>query len=218
MHAATRAYPLERPGCTMVELHWAFAGSHYPSWGDVAAIAGRARPLELGGVAVRTPAAADALLLAALHATKHGWSQAEDVALFTRLATREPKVLALASASAEATGVGTAMRLGLRLAARLCDVSLPEPPISRTEDARIAAMADACIARMEARTGAWRETHAWTLGWVRRPIDRLRYVCIAGFAPTPQERNWVALPDSLTWAYPAVRLARLSLRPVGLAR
>lgn len=218
VHAAMRAYPLERDGSTMVELHWSFAGSLYPSWGDVAAIAGRARMLDLGGVAVRTPTAADALLLAALHATKHGWSQAEDAVLFTRLATRAPDALALATALAEERGVGTAVRLGLRLAARLCDVLLPEPPVSRLEDARVEAMVGACIARMEAGTGPWRETHAWTLGWVRRPIDRLRYAGVATFAPTPQERNWAALPDALTWAYPAVRLVRLALRPIGLAR
>lgn len=218
VHAATRAYPLERAGSTMVELHWSFAGSHYPSWGDVAAIAGRARTLDLGGIAVRTPAGADAILLAALHATKHGWSQAEDALLFTRLATREPDALVMATSRADETGVGTAMRLGVRLAARLCSVILPEPPVSRTEDARVSALADECVARMEASTGPWRETHAWTLGWVRRPIDRLRYAGVATFAPTPQERNWVTLPDALVWAYPAVRVARLALRAVRLPR
>ena len=218
VHAATRAYPLVRAGCTMVELHWSFAGSHYPSWGDVAAIAGRARTLDLGGIAVRTPAAADALLLSALHGTKHGWSQAEDAVLFARLATREPGALAVATARADELGVGTAVRLGVRLAARVCGVRLSESPVSGAEDARVESMADECIARMQASTGPWRETHAWTLGWVRRPIDRLRYAGVAAFAPTPQESNWVALPDALAWAYPAVRLARLAMRSVGLAR
>ncbi len=218
IHAATRAYPLERAGSIMVELHWSFAGSHYPSWGDVAAIAGRARTLDLGGIAVRTPAGADAILLAALHATKHGWSQAEDALLFTRLATREPDALVMATSRADEAGVGTAMRLGVRLAARLCSVILPEPPVSRTEDARVSALADECVARMEAGTGPWRETHAWTLGWVRRPIDRVRYAGVATFAPTPQERNWVTLPDALAWAYPAVRVARLALRATRIPR
>lgn len=218
VHGATRAYPLEHTGATMVELHWAFAGTRYPSWGDVAAISGRATTVELGGLAVRTPTGADALLLCALHATKHGWSQAEDAVLFTRLATRDPDAIAIANARAEQAGVGTAMRLGVRLAARLCDPLLPERPISRSEDARVAAMADDCVARMLAGAGPWRATHAWTLRWVRRPMHRLRYAGVALFAPTPQERSWVALPDSIVWTYPAVRLARLALRTVGLAR
>ena len=218
VHAATRAYPLTRPGSTPIELHWAFAGMHYPSWGDVATTAARAAGVELGGLVVRTPSGADAVLLCALHATKHGWSQAVDVVLFTRLALREPNVVAIASARAEETGVGTAMRLGVLLAARLCDVRLPEHSASTREQARVRAMADDCISRMESGAGAWRETHAWTLGWVRRPSHRARYAAVALLAPTPQDREWLALPDALVWTYPLVRLVRLAMRSVGLAR
>lgn len=217
VHAATRAYPLTRPGSIPIELHWAFAGMHYPPWGDVAATAARAATVEVGGLVVRTPSGADALLLCALHATKHGWSQAEDVVMFTRLALREPNVVAIANARAEEAGVGTAMRLGVLLAAQLCDVGLPAHPASAREQARVRAMADACVSRMESGAGAWRKTHAWTIGWVRRPSHRVRYAAVALLAPSLQEWNWLELPDSLVWAYPIVRLARLALRTVGLA-
>ena len=214
IHGWTRAVPLRREGRPLVELHWAFAGANYPRVADVRSVLARAETFTVGGRAVRTPAGADALLLLALHATKHGWSQAEEVLSFARLASRSPEALGEAVAMADAAGVPRVLALALALREAL----LGTPAPATRHDGRLLAMRDACLARMEAGNGAWRTTRAWTLSWIDRPRDRWRHRAGALWRPTPQEAQWLRLPEALAWAYPAVRLLRLAVRPLGLAR
>jgi len=225
IHATTRAYPLLRGAGEMIELHWAFAGAQYPEWADVAAVMARAELVSLAGVTVRTPGGADALLLLALHATKHGWSQADEVVTFAKLTERsDVRGLDLYMRAVEA-GAQQAVELAWELASILMplegDTARDGAGASFRFRAPIvgsSAAAGECIARMCAGAGAWRETHAWTLSWMQRRGDRLHYWFAALFAPTPQESNWVRLPAALAFAYPLVRLARLTLRAAGLVR
>lgn len=230
IHGWTRAVPLRREGRPLLELHWAFAGATYPGVPDVGAVLARAETVVVGGRPVRTPAGGDALALLALHATKHGWSQAEEVVSFARLVARWPGALAEARAWAAGAGVSRMVTLATALQAALLGPHVPraeadgaagdpssgEAP-ALTPDARLDAMRDACLARMDAGDGAWRTTRAWTLSWIDRPRDRWRHRVGALLRPTPQEARWVRLPEALVWAYPAVRLARLALRPLGAA-
>lgn len=218
IHGWTRAVPLRRDGMPLVELHWAFAGANYPAVVEVRSVLARAETVMIGGRAVRTPAGADALLLLALHATKHGWSQAEEVVSFARLAARWPAAVAEAEARAAAAGVVRVMRLASALQGTLLGGPATAAGAQGARDPRVEAMRDACLARMEAGDGAWRETRAWTLSWIDRPRDRWRHRVGALLRPTPQEARWVRLPDALAGVYPLVRLARLALRPLGLAR
>ncbi len=218
IHGATAAVPLVRDdpqgSSFLVELHERFAARHYPAPVDVARALAGAQVVTVGGTAVRTPAGADALLLLALHATKHGWSQAEEVLSFARLAERDPESLARASANAEAAGVGRAVRLACGLARELLGIRLDHAERTDADDAGLAE----CLARMVAGDGGWRETHAWTIRWMSRRPDRARYLVRALLSPTPQEWRWLRLPDAFVGAYPAVRVARLALRAIGLAR
>jgi hypothetical protein len=90
IHGSTRAIPLVRPGAPLIELHWAFSSRLFPEVLAPAEVLARADRLALAGVEVRVPALPDTLLLLALHATKHGWSQAEEVVTFTRLSAHAP--------------------------------------------------------------------------------------------------------------------------------
>ena len=217
IHSVTSAYPLTKPGAPLLELHWAFVGRLYPDVLAVRDVIVRADNISLAGLSVRVPSPADALLLLALHATKHGWSQAEEVLSFTQLARRSPVALAAAIAQAECAGVAPALDLAIRLSEELTGEPLA-PETSRAKDPRARAMVAECVARMCAGEGSWRETHRWSLSWVTRPRHRVRYILGALLAPTPQEARFLLLPDPLVGAYPAVRLLRLALRSVGLAR
>ena len=109
------------------------------------------------------------------------------------------------------------MDLALHLSEELTGEPLT-PETARAADPRVRAMVAECIARMCAGEGNWRETHRWSLSWVTGPRHRVRYLLGALLAPTPQEARFMLLPDPLVGAYPAVRLLRLALRSVGLAR
>lgn len=230
VRAREAAFPLERAGGRLVELHWAFGAAVHPQPLDPAAVLARADVVRVGGVEVRTPGGSDALLLLASHATKHGWSQAEEVLSFARLAERRPEALPEARATAVRAGVPRVIALAERLALRLlgdawaCSTRIQDEMVARvfaragSDAAAVERMADACLARMCAGDGAWRETHGWTMSWMSRRSDRARYLAGALLRPTPQEPRWLRLPDALAGAYPAVRVMRLTLRALGVAR
>lgn len=218
VYAGTQAYPLDHEGAPLLELHWGFAGLLYPDVMSVGDVIFSAERVTIAGQSVRTPSGPDALLLLAMHATKHGWSQAEDVVSFARLARRNPSALVEARENAASAGIPRALALAERLTERL-GLAVAGSRVRRdaAEEARIEAMADACIARMLAGDGAWRDTAEWTLAWIGRAEDRRRYRAGRLWRPTPIESRWLRLPDALASLYPAVRVARLALRSVGLA-
>jgi hypothetical protein len=192
-----------RPGEPIIELHWRFAARRHPSPLSVDEVLSRAEVLRVGTIDVRAPSREDALILQALHGTKHGWSQAEEVATFARLMERWPE----AAAGFRQRAISRAVVLAFALVDRLAsDRPPPSPP------APLAAMVDACITRMCSGDGGWRPDHAWALAWADTPLDRLRYRLHALLAPTLEEWKWVRLSDALAWLYPAVRLVRLAIR------
>ena len=212
IHGGTAAFPLERGGEKLVELHWRFAGRQYPASAEVGDVLSRSETVSIAGRTVRMPGGADALLLLAVHATKHGWSQAEEVLSFARLAARAPQALADACDRAGREGVLVAMRLAIRLVHDLLAVDLTVTGGCSADDALTRRLAAECLARMTAGAGNWRETHAWTLAWITRPGDRARYLVRALLSPTPEEWKWIRLPDAAVALYPAVRFARLAVR------
>lgn len=220
IHGPTAAAPFMHParGATwpLVELHQAFGSRLYPTALTVPAVLSRADRVTVGAVEVRTPGGADAVLLLAMHATKHGWSQAEEVLSVARLALRYPGAVSGALALAERAGVGASMHLAIGLARALLGVELAAP--GAHDDSAHPDRIRSCLSRMEAGDAGWRETHQWTLSWIDRRTDRWRYLARAAFAPTLQEWSWVRLPDALVGAYPLVRAARLALRTLGMAR
>lgn len=208
------AYAFERgEGEPLLELHWRFASARFPEVLRVDVAMARGVEVRVHGVECRTPRPSDALLLAALHGTKHGWSQAEEVATFDSL-------LRLADPG-EVTGLGRAThRAGIAratdLAWALATVLAGEGHLADRDAPRerepVHAMARAALARMAAGDSAWRPTHRWTVSWIGRRRDRLRYWMHALLAPTLEEWKWVRLPAALVWLYPAVRVVRLAIR------
>ncbi len=204
IQAGAAAYDFERGDAeSLIELHWRFAARRFPSPVAVDDAFARGETVEVAGVGLRTPSGRDALELHAMHATKHGWSLAEEVVVFARLIDRWPDAAsALRTESLGGQGVG-ALALGFALAEFLVTGE------QREAKGPLASAVSACVDRMLRGDAAWRPDHDWALHWIDRPGDRARYWMHALLDPTAEEWKWVRLPGWLCWSYPAVRIARL---------
>lgn len=214
------AWELERESAPrLLELHWEFSAKRYAGRLPVAEVLARAGTLRFGGVEVRVPEAADALVLLAQHATKHGWSTLEDVAVFAAVAQRDPSALTTATARARAAGGERALLLGCALAAATYDLALPDRLARATQaDRALPGLVAQVRARWESGDTAWRPPLSWDLDWTSGVGARLRLIARALFDPTLQEWRAARLPDALVPLYRVLRPARLALVAAGLGR
>lgn len=207
------AWELERESAPrLLELHWEFSAKRYAGRLPVEEVLARARSLRLAGVDVRVPDAADTLVLLAQHATKHGWSTLEDVAVFAAVAQRDPSALSTAMALARAVGGGRALLLGCALAAATFGLALPDQLARQSRaDYALPVLVAQSRARWDAGETAWRPPLAWDYAWTVGGGARLRLLARALFDPTLQEWRALRLPDALVPLYRLLRPARLAL-------
>ncbi len=190
----------------LLELHWAFSARRYAGRLDVDGVLTRATNVAIGGRLVPVPSLADTLALLAQHASKHGWSALEDLAVFAALAQREPRALVAAHARAHAVGGARALRLGAALMARALDLALPaELAEAVGRDATLPRLVETVEALWVRGETAWRPPLSWDLAWTERPLDRARLLARATFDPTLQEWTALPLPDALLPLYPVLR-------------
>src|SRR5207245_4369807 len=117
--------------------HWAFAPREFPLPLKVEDVWARLEPLPLGGTLVRTLSAEHLLLVLCAHGAKHCWERLGWICDIAELLRRTPALdLSGMLAQARSLGVERIVRLGLRLAAELLDVPLPEAVPCRARDAR----------------------------------------------------------------------------------
>ncbi len=190
----------------LLELHWEFSARRYAGRLPVRAVIDRAVNVAMAGTLVPVPNTADTIALLAQHATKHGWSSLEDVAVFAALAHREPRALVAAHERAGPVGGARAVRLGAALMARALELPLPaELGSAIGADHAIPSLVAQVDARWRTGVTAWRPTLAWDLAWTERASDRVRLLTRATFDPTMQEWDAVQLPDALVGLYPVLR-------------
>lgn len=215
--ASQRAYELTGgDGALLVELHWAFGARRYAGYPPVDEVLARTRHVHVAGLAVRVPSAPDALLLHAVHATKHGWSTLEDVVLFARLA-RDPEVRREALGLATHHAASVPFALGLALSARCfggAGAPGAGPDRSARADRRVDALASQVLARWAAGDTRWRSTLRWDLAWTGGLANRARLLARTALDPTLQEWDAVHLPARLGALYRVVRPVRLAVRTV----
>lgn len=199
---------------TLLELHWAFGARRYSGFPRVAGVLARAEPLAIGDAMIHVPAPADALLLHAVHATKHGWSTLEDVALFARLRrdVDEGSVRALAEAEGGRRAFALACRLADLVFADAGAGIVASADGTSAEARAIDALVDQVFARWAAGTTAWRSSMAWDLAWTDGVARRARLLSRSIFDPTLQEWGAVRLPARLGACYRILRPARLAWR------
>lgn len=191
---------------TLLELHWEFSARRYAGRLPVRAVLDRAVNVAMAGTLVPVPNTADTIALLAQHATKHGWSSLEDVAVFAALAHREPRALVAAHERAGPVGGARAVRLGAALMARALELPLPaELGTAIGADHAIPLLVAQVDARWRTGVTAWRPPLAWDLAWTERASDRVRLLTRATFDPTMQEWDAVQLPDAFVGLYPVLR-------------
>lgn len=219
--AGQRALSFVRDGTpSLLELHWAFGARRYAGFPSVADVLRRSVRREVGGVELAVPAAADTLLLHAVHATKHGWSALEDVVTYARLATRDDAALTdyrdavargLMPAIPFALG-GVLARDHLGIDARCADFL---STLGSRRRRAVDELARQVRGRWETGQVSWRPPLAWDLAWTERRRDRGRLLAHSLFGTTLQEWQAVRLPAPLAPLYHLLRPARLVARALG---
>jgi hypothetical protein len=190
----------------LLELHWEFSARRYAGRLPVRAVLDRAVNVAMAGTLVPVPNTADTIALLAQHATKHGWSSLEDVAVFSALAHREPRALVAAHERAGPVGGARAVRLGAALMARALELPLPSELADAVgADPAIPSLVAQVDARWQSGVTTWRPTLRWDLAWTERASDRLRLLTRSTFDPTMQEWDALQLPDALVGLYPVLR-------------
>src|SRR5207244_1068830 len=118
--------------------------------------------LPLGGTLVRTLSAEHLLLVLCAHGAKHCWERLGWICDVAELLRRTPALdLSGMLAQARSLGVERIMLLGLRLAAELLDVPLPEDVACRARDDRVVGALAAQVRATLFRRMPTGSSHSW---------------------------------------------------------
>lgn len=196
-----------RGGRTLLELHWGVARRAFGTPLDEDALWARARTVSHQGADVRVPSDEDHLVLACVHASRHGWDKLEAVVSVATLAGREGLDWTYVASLAGRMHARRMVQSGLDLARGLFGVPVPasllpvRPATLRT-----------IVARMASDDGPSGP------GWQRLVLqlrlkdsvrDRARQCVRQLLTPSGGDREVVKLPRALSFAYPLVRAVRL---------
>jgi hypothetical protein len=214
------AWPLRRAGRYPLDVHFRLCHVSFGSPLKTKEIIAESRALD-GVPGVRIPSATHAALMLLVHASKHLWCTLEMLLAIARVMRRNDVDWDRIQALALRSGTWNGCTAGLALASALFRVTLPEA-INPHGDLRVPGeLLRAAYAALLRPAGIFadrweeRRSHRAALdGW----SNRLRYDVSRLISPTPVERAWCELPDSLTFLYGPVRLMRLTVSAAGAAR
>ena len=214
------AWPLKRAGRYPLDVHFRLCHVSFGSPLKTTELIAESRELE-GVAGVRIPSATHAALMLLVHASKHLWCTLEMLLAIARVMQRHDVDWVRVRARAQRSGTWNGCTAGLELASALFRVNLPEDLSEhgrlRVPDDLLHAAHAALLKPAGVFADRWEErrSHRAALdGW----SDRLRYDVYRLTSPTPLERAWCELPDSLAFLYAPVRLMRLTLNGARAAR
>lgn len=200
----------------LIELHWAFLNRIYGFALEPAAVWDRHQQRTFAGVSIRTFADEDLLIYLCVHGNKHKWVKLNWITDVAELIRASPDLdWATVEARSRALGVWRILKISILLTHDLLGAPIP-PPLVHT------ARQDRAAYRMAQRvTENWifggdtgtdwesfwyhaRERERWAdnLGFVRHHIK-------LAFTPSEKDRDFMDLPDNLSFLYLLVRPARL---------
>jgi hypothetical protein len=200
-------------GLLCVEPHWSLTARRYPFPVDYAALWKRAIPHEFDGVALRTFAASDMLLILSMAGAKGHWERLQmitDVAQL--LKSMDEAAVADVLANAKALGCERIVLLAASLASALLETPLHEAIRARMIRDRkaVEAITASVIARLfepKPRRGLLSDSpHIFSpllCAMRERKRDKLAYLWHTTTTPTGAHFKRFGLPR---WAYPAYRL------------
>ncbi len=212
-----------------VELHWRFAARRYPWSMTVEEVFARATTIDLGGFAaigavptgfaIASPDHTDQLLLQIMHGTRHQWERLEWLVALVQLLKHSGGDGELLVKRAYTNESARALKLALRLAHDVLGAPLPPRHAALADEPATVARAAQIVRALEAGTASGDQPYRFNMEMMDHASDRVRYVALSVFSPTPREWELVRLPEWLVSLYYPIRLARvLALRSARVAR
>jgi hypothetical protein len=207
------------PACE-VDLHWLFSPPYFfPP--DSARALERSVMVRAHGLSARTLCPEDLLLYLSIHAAREGWPLRSicDIAALARNGSLNWDEVVRES---QRWKCWRAVAVGLRLAASLCEASLPPDVWKRVESDSAAASIAADMASKFCRgdasppdvlQGAILQLRTIEGGW-----GKLRYLWRRTFQPNALDADFLSLPRKLSAAYYVVRPFRGAVLALGAIR
>jgi hypothetical protein len=207
------AWPLTHPDRYPVDLHFRLCHVSFGSPLSPEAVIAESRELD-GVPGVRVPAATHAALMLLEHASKHLWCTLEVLLAIARVMEQGDVDWLSVERLARRSGTFSGCAAGLVLAAELFGVTIPDSigpggKLRARDDLRVAARAALLrpVGVFADRREEWR-AHRATFDGLR---SRLRYDLCRVLSPTPLERAWYELPESMASLYVPLRMVRLTV-------
>jgi len=196
-----------------IDLHVKLAPSYFPTGIDSDRLWLSSVRVEIEGSTVATLNPTDSARFVAAHAAKHGWRSFGFVSDFAALESSPdldwPALLAGATNQS-----GRMIRLAVILAEEMCGARFPaEIDAAARRDSDVTRLARKIRARMfDATADGLSLFHDWVvpLRSLERTQDRLRYAAGRAFRPTVEDREFIALPRKIYWAYYLTRPLRMA--------
>lgn len=203
-----------------LDLHWAIAPGGFGLKVDLAGIVARASHRTIVGSAVLWPSAEDQLILLAVHAAKHLWRKLLWMADVSELLERERSLdFEVVLKRSREWGCERMVLITLLMGQRLFGAAVPESVRQMAENsAPVSQIAAKSIAAMLSLTDLTlsRARHFSMLLMREQMGQKLRYAWSLAFEPQWGDLISTPLPAWAGWAYPFVRMFRLT-RLVGRA-
>lgn len=199
---------------TLIDLQWRLSSSILPFDLSIERIRQNQIMVFPGGKPIVTLGLEDLLLYLCAHGARHYWERLGWIADVARLITRNPQLdWNLAMAKARASKCERVLLHSLLLAQDLMGARLPSAidQLIRT-DSNSFALASMIVRAFSQPLGSTRSKftlHNYFLKLQHRPTNQFRHLLRLIFKPTIIDWEFWALPFSMTFLYPFVRIIRL---------
>lgn len=201
-----------RNGRNLLEIQWQILPRFYAVEFNLDELFARAVHQNLAGIAVRTLAAEDLLLVLCVHAAKHAWTQLSWLCDLIKLATMPELDWETVWRRAEALGVQRLIAVTFILAQRMLSSPLP-PGMPRDLDAESIVDSLRPLLQESARFDTESLAYFQLMASLREHTrHRARFWWRLATTPTVGEWSSVRLPAPLFPLYHAVRVLRLTRR------
>jgi hypothetical protein len=206
-------------GRNLLELQWAILPRFYAIDFDMRGVFDRAVNLSVAGRPMRTPSAADLLLILSAHAAKHVWGRLIWLCDIARLMQLPGLDWIWIQSQAKDLGIVRILRVTMLAANRLLGAAIPATASEFLSGDR---SADAISKKVETFIVGPGSYDVESLAYFRlmmrlreRPADQIRFLTRLAFTTGPGEWNAIRLPGPLFPLYRMVRLFRLAGKLVG---
>ena len=218
IYASIGAWPLTRPGCLGIDLHWQPAGRRFPRVLTASEVIDGAHALVVAGREVPVPAPDHAAVMHLSHSAKHLWYALEHTLATAMLMRRDDVDWAWVRRRLSGAGGLRAGAAGLQLAAELYEVPVPAPFAADVALNDVVDLCEAARASLSLPPGAFPDRRLdrriQLLSFDRR-ADRWRYDIRRVTEPTQADWEWCPVPARLSLAYWPIRLGRLAAMGLG---